>query len=413
VSAPDLLEERLTESALAALSAFGAGPVGVAVSGGGDSMALLHLLVRAGVAVQAVTVDHGLRAASAEEAARVGRICAGLGVPHDILRWDHGGTIAGNVMNGARRARYGLISDWARGRVSVVAVGHTADDQAETLLMGLSRVAGLDGLSGMRPAWDEAGVAFVRPLLGASREELRRYLRGLQLQWIEDPSNEDTSFARVRARKALAELAPLGITAEGLALVARNLAAAQAALRAGVAAAAERLVRERAGALVVQRQGFAALEPELRRRLLIAALRWVSSAPYAPRDEAVQRLDQALLAGRDATLWGCRFRIKPDQMVILREARAVAGTVAPIGALWDGRWTISGPARADHEVRALGAAGLQQIKNWRDSGVSRDILLASPGIWQNERLIAAPVVEYSSEYAATLGAGFSLFVLSH
>ncbi|MGB7261684.1 MAG: tRNA lysidine(34) synthetase TilS, partial [Albidovulum sp.] len=128
--------------------------IAVAVSGGSDSMALLSLFARIqarrGGQLRAVTVDHRLRPEAADEAQAVAAFCQKINVQHDILVWDHG-EITGNLQDQARRARYGLIGEWAqRSGIGHIVLGHTADDQAETFLMGLAREAGIDGLSGMR-----------------------------------------------------------------------------------------------------------------------------------------------------------------------------------------------------------------------------------------------------------------------
>ena len=153
--------------------------LGVAVSGGSDSLALLHLLhdrIRTGLA--AVTVDHRLRPESASEALHVARLCERLGVPHDVLQrtgWDG----RGNLQDQARRSRTSLIADWARScGIEAVALGHTADDQAETVLMRLARAAGVDGLSGMAPRHAQEGIEWHRPLLTCGREALREVLQG-------------------------------------------------------------------------------------------------------------------------------------------------------------------------------------------------------------------------------------------
>ena len=172
--------------------------IGIAVSGGGDSMALLHLMhrraVEGGPPVAAVTVDHGLRPESAAEAAGVAAFCAARGIPHQTLRWQ-GPSETGNLMDQARRARLRLIAAWAQGAggpgIGHVVLGHTADDQAESFLMNLGRAAGIDGLSGMRPAWHEQGIHWARPLLGHSRAALRDYLRRHGLPWVDDPSNDN------------------------------------------------------------------------------------------------------------------------------------------------------------------------------------------------------------------------------
>ncbi|MDP3261480.1 MAG: tRNA lysidine(34) synthetase TilS [Tabrizicola sp.] len=380
--------------------------VGVALSGGGDSVALLHLCRVAGLTVEAVTVDHALRAESAAEAVAVSAGCAALGVRHEVRVWRHG-AVGGNLMDAARRARVGLIRDWAVQRgIGVVALGHTRDDQAETLLMGLARVAGIDGLAGMRPAWVEGGVRFVRPLLEAGRTELRAWLKAQGIAWIDDPTNENDRFARVRARKALAVMEPLGISPQGLATVARNLAEAREALDAAMAEAAVRLVREVAGALVFDAAGVAALPGEVRRRLVVAALAWVSRAGYAPRADAVARLAAAVTDGRDATLWGCRLR----RGVLMRETKAT-GTGA--GPLWDGRWVVEGPWTQGLTVRALGAKGLRVCKDWRATGISREVLTVTPGIWAGETLVSAPLAGFADGWSARIDAPFHLFGLSH
>ena len=124
--------------------------LGVAVSGGSDSMALLHLMHEFcqinKIELQAVTVDHRLRPEAAQEAAHVARQCAEMGLPHDTLIWqDWSGE--GNLQNAARNARYHKMACWAGTRgIDTIAVGHTADDQAETVLMRLARRSGVDGL---------------------------------------------------------------------------------------------------------------------------------------------------------------------------------------------------------------------------------------------------------------------------
>ena len=391
-----------------ALSAFQGPVLGVAVSGGSDSMALLHLAAQlapvVGATVRAVTVDHALRDGSAAEAVQVCRVCAGLGVSHDILVWDHG-IVAGNLMDAARRARYALIASWAQG--CPVAVAHTADDQAETFLMGLARSAGLDGLSGMRPAWQQ-GATFLRPLLTASRSDLRDYLTRHGVAWIDDPSNDNPRFARVKARQILHALAPLGVTANGLAGVVQHLAAAQDALRQATIAAST-LVSETAGALHLDRAGFVALHPEIARRLLLTCLRWINHAEHAPRGPALDALYASVMAGRDATLAGCQFKAG---VLIHREARAAQGDVAS-DQLWDNRWRLDGPHAPSLTIRALGPSGLRACKDWRACGIARDVLLVSPAIWHGDTLISAPLAGFGPEWTAMLTLPYAKFILSH
>ncbi|NEX47837.1 tRNA lysidine(34) synthetase TilS [Pseudotabrizicola algicola] len=404
------------ESARRALSSVpGEGVVGLAVSGGGDSMAMLHLL--AGVAARPLavaTVDHGLRREAAAEAVQVGQVCAGLGLPHAVLRWEHG-AVAGNLMEAARAARYGLLADWARaGGIGTVLVAHTADDQAETVLLGLARAAGLDGLAGMRPAWTQGGVAFARPFLGVTRAALRGFLQDRGLWFVDDPSNDDTGFDRVKMRRALAGLAGVGITAPGLAAVARHLAAVQADLRGLVADAAARLVVERAGALEIDRAGFAALPGEVARRLVQAAVMWMSGALHVPRAAGLAQMVAALGAGGSATLGGCRMMPRGGLAVLVREPRSL-GPEVPLGAVWDGRWQVQGTGPG--VVRALGAEGLAQVPDWRAAGLARAVAVTTPAVWEGGRLLAVPALGFGltdrQDITATLTAGFGLFLLSH
>jgi tRNA(Ile)-lysidine synthase len=297
------LKDRFQRSLAMLLDDAGAARLGIAVSGGGDSMALLRL---APSGAMAATVDHHLRPQSAAEAARVADWCATLGVTHDTLFWDHGG-ITGNLPAEARAARYALLADWAMRRgLTHVLVGHTEDDLAETLLMRLGREAGLSGLAAMRERWNDHGVTFLRPLLGFSRAELRTYLTGLGQDWIDDPTNDDASYQRVRVRQALATLAPLGITREGLARSARYLAEARDALAARLCEAAAPLLVSN-DPLAFDWNGLAALNPEIRRRLLAAALVHVGGGPYPPRRkplaELYARLEKGVTKGELGRCW--------------------------------------------------------------------------------------------------------------
>jgi tRNA(Ile)-lysidine synthase len=374
-------------------------PLGLAVSGGGDSMAMLYLAVDAGLQVQAVTVDHGLRAESADEAAMVARACAGLGVAHATLRWQ-GWDRKGNLQDHARRARRRLIAAWAeQAGCAAVALAHSQDDLAETFLMRLARGAGLDGLSAMSAHWTEGGIAWHRPLLTVSRAELRAVLTAKGVAWVDDPSNALDRFDRVKARKALQVLAPLGLSSPRLADVARHLGDARAALDSVTDTAAQALLQIDGGAVLI-RSGFAGLADEVQRRLLLRVLLWVAPTDYGPRGPALLRLRQALLAGKASTLAGCRFVPTPDGIRICREAKAVAGLVAPVGQAWDG-WQLTGPAAPGQTIRALGVEGLAQCPDWRATGRPRAALLASPAVWQQARLIAAPLAQFGPEWQAS------------
>ena len=390
--------------------------IGVAVSGGGDSVALLWLLsdwaACGGPAVAAVTVDHGLRAEAAGEAAWVGRLARRLGATHDILHW-RGAAAAlsgGNLPDLARRARYALIGDWALSRgIGVVALAHTLDDQAETVLMRLARGSGVDGLSAMRIWRRDGPVAYVRPLLQVRRDTLRDYLRAKGAGWCEDPTNDDTDYRRIRARRALATLAPLGLTVETLAATADRMALASDALWRVARDLAERAVSGEAGDLLIDEPALLAAGEETRLRLFAAALQWVGGDIYRPRFEALRAALEAL-SGRPRTLAGCAFWRDSGpggpRLRVAREAAAAPPPV-PLGSVWDGRWRIEGPdapgAPAGTLTGALGPRGLALCPGaTRRTGLPRPTLLASPAVWKGGELIAAPLARRDARWRAVL-----------
>ncbi|ABG31700.1 tRNA lysidine(34) synthetase TilS [Roseobacter denitrificans] len=379
--------------------------LGVAVSGGSDSMALLVLLCgfaeRNGVALSCATVDHGLRPEAADEARSVAGYCAAHDVPHVTLKWE-GWDGTGNTQNAARVARYRLLADWARGQgIADIALGHTQDDQAETVLMGLARASGVDGLSAMPARRDDRGLCWHRPLLATSRAGLRGFLSANGVAWCEDPSNDDAQFERIKARRALTTLAELGVDRASLAQVAQNMAQARAALEQQTRRAIGDLVSLLGGGAMMPWSGFQTLPSEIARRVLMAAIDWIAAPPHAPRQKALTAALSALRASGSATVAGCRLILKDDRFWMFREFQAVAHARADASQLWDNRWKVTGgQGKQAREIRALGEIGLQQHPEWRTMGLPRALLLATPAVYQGDVLIAAPVVQNTARWRA-------------
>lgn len=217
----------------------------LAVSGGPDSMALLALAarwratLRRGPELIAVTVDHGLRQDSAKEANAVKRHARGIGVAHRTLRWI-GAKPRTGLQEAARQARYRLLSaEAARAGARLVLTAHTLDDQAETVLLRLSRGSGLSGLAAMARESGMFGTRVVRPLLDIPKTRLLATLGRLGVNYADDPSNRDPRFTRARLRGLTPVLAKEGLTAQRLSLLARRIRRAEAALEAAVNAAAD------------------------------------------------------------------------------------------------------------------------------------------------------------------------------
>ncbi|MEL7117515.1 MAG: tRNA lysidine(34) synthetase TilS [Pseudomonadota bacterium] len=394
--------------------------LGVAVSGGGDSMALLDLMGwharERAFELAAVTLDHGLRPEAKAEIALVAQYCAAQGIAHHVLDWHWDGT--GNLQSRARDARYTLIADWAtRAGVDLIALGHTKDDVAETFLMRLARQAGVEGLSQMEREFTRDGMMWCRPLLSFSRAELRRFLRRHDIPWAEDPTNEDTRFDRVKARHVLTALAPLGIDAEVLSGVAQNIHMANAALAHYAIQAATEHVRVEAGDVILPSTETSrdhAIPQEVLFRLRRAALHFVGGGRYPPRADAVMDIGHALVDSDQHTLHGCVItKIEgkdglSDHWRVTREYNAVKDVVCGPDEVWDSRWHLVGPSAPGHEVRALGEA-VSHCPNWRETGLPRQSLRASPAIWRGDDLVAAPLAGLNPEWTAALAPGHDDF----
>jgi tRNA(Ile)-lysidine synthase len=308
----------------------------VGVSGGPDSVALLALLADwargAGrPALHAATVDHGLRAASAAEARDVATLCQRLGVPHEILIWD-GVKPATGLQAQARQARYDLLgAAAARLGGAVLVTAHTLDDQAETLLMRMAHGSGPSGLVGMRERVRKGEVELARPLLGMSKARLVATARARQLSFVQDPSNGDTRFERVRWRKLLPALADEGLSGERLAVLARRMARMEQAVmqRAAMLLPTLTLPAEAGQGIRIRFSALLAEPDEIALRVVALALDEVATE----RDGfgRLERLESCVFALIEAsrhnlamnrTLSGCLLSLGLDGVLTLRREAA-------------------------------------------------------------------------------------------
>lgn len=304
----------------------------VAVSGGPDSVALLALLADwsrepGRPLLAAATVDHGLRAASADEAGAVAALCARLGIAHRILHWE-GNKPSSRLQERARAARYALLAQEAE-RIggAVLVTAHTRDDQAETLLMRMARGSGPSGLAGMRTRVMRHGMALVRPLLGLPKARLIATAQARGLPFVSDPSNGDPKFARARWRALMPQLAAEGLDAERLSLLAGRLARLDEAVSARAKAVAAALLSAEPGAPLL-RLNFEALrqEPEeiVLRVVALAIARLDVEAEGAVRLERLEACVSALLEAAQAglpltrTLAGTVLTLRRDGELSLR-----------------------------------------------------------------------------------------------
>lgn len=323
----------------------------MALSGGGDSLALLHLIkdwarARRLAPPVALIIDHGLHEKSRKHALQAESLAKNLGVPAHVL------TVreklpSGDVEAAAREARYRLMGSWlVRAGLGALYVGHTRDDQAETFLLRAARGSGLDGLAAMRPLspYPASGfrkLALVRPMLTLGRNEIRAHLEALGQEWLEDPMNSDPRFSRVRIRESWPHLESLGLTKDRLASAADHLSRAREALDSVTLAILARGSRLEDGIALVERAALSEAPRELGLRALAALLMAVSGQTYRPRfaslEQVFDRFRQGTLGG-GCTLHGCRIAPAPKRRAVfgpgtvLIEAETGRRTAGPTGA---------------------------------------------------------------------------------
>jgi tRNA(Ile)-lysidine synthase len=299
----------------------------LAVSGGPDSTALMLLAARWRSGLKrkpklvAVTIDHRLRAESKGDATAVKRQAKALGIEHRTLQW-RGAKPATGLQKAARTVRYRLLAQAAdNAGAGAILTAHTLDDQAETVLIRLSRGSGLTGLAAMQrvtPVPGQETVRLVRPLLDLPKARLVATLKAAKVAFADDPSNRDPRFTRARLRELMPKLAQEGLDARRLALLARRLKRADRAIDAAVARAEAELSRPEParGAVAFDAAGYAALPAEIALRLVGRAL--AKAGDEGPVELGkLEELTAALEAAQNTG--GARFR------------RSLAGAIVTLG----------------------------------------------------------------------------------
>lgn len=379
----------------------------LAVSGGRDSMGLLGLAAAAAKLPSAprfiaLSVDHGLRADAQAEARMVADACQELGLEHHVLTADEklGDT---DIQQQARRLRYRLMAAFCRPLKAPLVTAHHLHDQAETVAMRLARGSGVDGLAAMAPSqWldTEAGrLLLLRPFLDTPPEALHG-----DLPHIDDPSNEDTRFERVRWRQKRGQMTAAGMSPAALAALARDMRA----LRIQRDAALHDWLSDHAvwhdyGVLVLPRDEWRVLPYRWRAALLAACVRYFGGHAHPPRRDAITGFAAGLDEAKSgaAVLGGVLMRWRTKQLFLGREYAALADKPQPhpAAALWDARFHVA--ALPDgHFVAPLGPAGIAAM---RATGMAFDKAVPAayhavlPGLFKHDAdgmaVLAGPATE--------------------
>lgn len=393
--------------------------IALAVSGGPDSMALMVLarewldsLQDTRPEVSVLTVDHGLRPDSKREAEWVEDEAAKLGFVAAILNWtgpkpDHG------IQEAAREARYDLLTGYClRERIPVLLTAHHLDDQAETFLMRLARGSGVDGLAAIpeRAVW--TGIEIRRPLLDVPKNRLIATLTASGRNWIEDLSNADEQFERVRVRGLMTELEKLGVSAQSLARTAKRMRRVQLLLdKLTDDLLDSALAMEAAGYCTLDRSALMQAGDEIALRCLGRCLRAVSGSRLPPRLTKLEALLDDYNAGDwgNRTLAGCRLMRSGDKLLITRELRPPGPPDLMLDpgdcGIWDRRFRValSRSVARPVQVRVLTEAGYLRVRKCLelDPALPAAVRAGLVSFWDGNDIVAVPHIAYYSQDETT------------
>jgi len=385
----------------------------VATSGGADSMALTLLAhdwvqKRQGHMV-ALTIDHGLRPESAQEALTVHGWCKKRGIEHYILTVrDSGFGIQGGIQEAAREARYRLLTSWCKDHCILhLLTAHHLGDQAETLFFRLARGSGIDGLACMPVVSHRHGIRLLRPLLSIPKSRLEATAQYFGQTWVEDPTNKKLHYTRNRIRNFMDKYrAPVALM-EQAAYLAERFGNIRNLLEKNLASGLTTSVSIfPEGYGVIHPEPLMKLPPDYALRALSNLACTLNGDDYRPRTEKLQRLYEEMAAGsikNRRTFSGLLFIHQPNKnrFLVCREPKAMEGSLLlPPGmpAFWDRRFHVAWTGdRGAHEmlcVRALGADGIRMLKKALPKTPEKPVMTALPSFWRLEELVAVPHINY-------------------
>jgi tRNA(Ile)-lysidine synthase len=380
--------------------------VAIALSGGRDSLALTLLVsqwaLKKGYQVTALTVDHGLRENSGDEAKAVAQMMKEWSIPHVILPWQ-GDKPQANIQATARQARYRLLLDWCRSHdVHSLFVGHHLEDQAETFLLRLARGSGVDGLSAMISCQNQGYVNILRPFLTISRQRIEKFLKDKNIVWIEDPSNQSRQFSRIRLRQLQNQMEKEGFTSLRLAQTAHRMRRVRQALEHIVTEIIKNNVQVYSEGYCLFKKNILRDNPEeIGLRVIALLLKMMGDTVYRPRLERLERLYETLIHSSDCehTLSGCKISSQSDSITICRETgriteRLVIRDSEPFW--WDSRYFCSVESSYPLSIFALQDKGVIDLKKLKISiPFSFDIATSLPTFYHNDEIVAVPHLHYN------------------
>jgi tRNA(Ile)-lysidine synthase len=379
--------------------------IAIAVSGGADSTALAYCVQRwAGRPCVALIVDHHLRDESSSEAAQVKAQLENMGIQADILVWQHE-KIETRIEAAARQARYRLLIDACqRHGAGDLLIAHHADDQAETVLLRLSKGSGIDGLAAMAAEQTRGNVRLLRPFLSMSKTQLVATCDDANINIVSDPTNASDKFARARLRKVLPLLKEEGLSPENLTRIAAHARTAKDALDFYTKEFLTKAAKtEIGGSVWLDRRALHDVPQAIVLRALTICLRYVHEDDYPPEHDSLTALCDKILSSEPditRTFYGCILSITADRILILREP-ASAAEILPLKSktaiLWDKRWLVTATNAQETMIRALGTQPhdiIDRLAPHLRRQIPQGRVRASlPALWQGQDLVAIPSFE--------------------
>ncbi len=357
----------------------------LAVSGGSDSMALLWHVIEMGFEqIHVVTIDHGLRKEAQDEAEFVKSVCRAHHIDHKTIAV--GVKRNGNLQSNARDVRYkAMIEHCKAHEINHVFLGHTADDQAETFMLRAFRGSGIDGLAGIAEKREERSITFWRPLLSERRDALRAKLLENNWSWIEDPSNEDERFDRVKMRKLLTAAEDVGFSPDGLLQTVSNMERIKSAFdpivqefRANHISSLPLDVEDQ-----MDPQAFAQLPKAIATKVLGDLCKKFGRGEYLPRRDGIDRLYDMIMSTQDGgmTIALTDFHWSKNRIRICAEYEGLLSSSSKQN--WH-RWRLS--ESTDYTIRAIGERASQHA-HWREFGISYRAAKTLPALFEGKKCI--------------------------
>lgn len=325
--------------------------VAVAVSGGVDSIVLLHLMtkfLKKRTPPIVLTVNHNLRIESSEEANFVANYAKQLGIKSFILEWKRTSEITSNIQSQAREARYKLLTDWCKNNtIQYLIVGHHKDDQAENFLIRLERGSGIDGLSSMNYSSFFHGICILRPLLCFSRHNIENYAKTHQLKWIEDKSNQNIKYRRSLYRNLLNSSDNHSLLTDRICMTILHIQRAKKALMHYTQLAFDQCINiHMLGYIEIKLKEFFQLPEEIALRVLLYSIMLISNKHYKPRYKSLISIFHKILNGNiNHTLSECKIKNYRENILIIRESSKIKEVPINLPTKkifqWDNRFNCS------------------------------------------------------------------------